>query len=48
MFVRFDTIPECNRQTDGHRDISALAQPALVSYAIALVKKETNGITKTE
>jgi len=28
-FIRFDTKPECDGQTDGRTDISAVAIPAL-------------------
>jgi len=38
-FLRFDTIPECDGQTDGQTDIPPLAIPAvcIARYANALV-----------
>ena len=42
-FVRFDTIPECDRRTDRQKDIPPLAIPAvcIARYANALVKMNT-------
>jgi len=34
MIVRFDTISECDRQTDGRTDIQIVAIPALAELAM--------------
>ena len=49
-FPRFDTIPECNRQTDGWTDGYAVAYTALAArckncYKVYLVSPIDNNVT---
>jgi len=40
--IRFDTIPACNRQTDGQTDGNAIASTALAMRALRLALKIRN------